>query len=105
MMMMMMIVQPERPQITIWRMCIACWVPKSKKTHSQHLLLLHCKNGCKNALRCYVKPTLLVLFHTVPSSTPVHLKVRYSFQVFRTSAFATLIPSNVCYLPHLSCVS
>ena len=27
------IVQPDRPQMTIWRMRIACWMPKATDTH------------------------------------------------------------------------
>ena len=26
-------VQPDRPQMTIWRMRIACWIPKATNTH------------------------------------------------------------------------
>jgi hypothetical protein len=26
-------VEPGRPQMTIWRMCIACWIPKARNTH------------------------------------------------------------------------
>ena len=33
-------VQPDRPQIKIWRMRIACWIPKATKTHSQHVILI-----------------------------------------------------------------
>jgi hypothetical protein len=35
------IVQPDRqPQMTIWRMRIACWIPKATNTHSQHVVLI-----------------------------------------------------------------
>jgi hypothetical protein len=27
-------VEPGRPQLTIWSMCIACWIPKATNTHS-----------------------------------------------------------------------
>ena len=27
-------VQPDRPRMTIWRMCIACWMPKTTNTHT-----------------------------------------------------------------------
>jgi len=27
-------VQPDRPQTTIWRMHIICWIPKATNTHS-----------------------------------------------------------------------
>ena len=33
-------VQPGRPQMTIWRMCIACWVPKATNTHSEYVILI-----------------------------------------------------------------
>jgi hypothetical protein len=29
------IVEPGRPQMTIWRMHIACWIPKATNTHSE----------------------------------------------------------------------
>jgi hypothetical protein len=27
--------EPDRPQMTIWRMRIACWIPKATNTHIQ----------------------------------------------------------------------
>jgi hypothetical protein len=33
------IVQPDRPQGTIWRMCIGSWIPKDTYTHSEHVTL------------------------------------------------------------------
>jgi len=27
--------EPERPQMTIWRMRVACWIPKATNTHTQ----------------------------------------------------------------------
>jgi hypothetical protein len=33
------IVEWGRPQMTIWRMRIACWLPKAKDTHSECVLL------------------------------------------------------------------
>ena len=32
-------VQPDMPQMTIWRMHIACWIPKATDTHSGYVLL------------------------------------------------------------------
>ena len=29
------ILQPDRPQMTIWRMRIACWLPETTNTHSE----------------------------------------------------------------------
>jgi len=39
------IVQPDRPQMTIWRMRIAFWMPKATNTRSHYVLpiVVHCK--------------------------------------------------------------
>jgi hypothetical protein len=31
------IVEPGRPQMTIWCMCIACWLPNTTNTHSKYV--------------------------------------------------------------------
>jgi hypothetical protein len=33
-------VVPDRPQMTIWHMRIACWIPKATNTHSQYVILI-----------------------------------------------------------------
>ena len=33
------VVQPDRPQMTIWRMRIVCWIPKATDTCSQYVIL------------------------------------------------------------------
>jgi len=52
------VVEPDRPQITIWRMPISRWVPKATNTLS---------DGRRNAPQYYVTRTLPVLF-----SVPVY---------------------------------
>jgi hypothetical protein len=32
------IVEWSRPQITIWRMRISCWIPKATDTHSEYVV-------------------------------------------------------------------
>jgi len=32
------IAQPDRPQMTIWRMCMACWIPKATNAHSEYVI-------------------------------------------------------------------
>jgi hypothetical protein len=32
-------VEPDRPQIKIRRMRLACWIPKAPNTHSEHVIL------------------------------------------------------------------
>ena len=34
------IVEPDRPVMTIWRMRIACWIPKATNTHSEYALVI-----------------------------------------------------------------
>jgi hypothetical protein len=34
------IVMTDRPQITIWRMCIACWILKSTNAHSEYVIFI-----------------------------------------------------------------
>jgi hypothetical protein len=34
------IVEADRPQMTIWRTHIACWIPKAKNTLSEYVILI-----------------------------------------------------------------
>jgi len=34
------ILQPDRPQVTIWCMRIACWITKATNTHSEYIILI-----------------------------------------------------------------
>ena len=48
-------VEPDKPQMTIWRMRIACWIPKAIDTHSEFVtLIFHCNSGCTNAPQCNI---------------------------------------------------
>jgi len=33
-------VQRDRPRMTMWRMRIACWIPKATDTHSEYVILI-----------------------------------------------------------------
>ena len=57
-------VQSDRPQMTIWRTRIACWLPKGTNTHSEYVIRidLHGSSVDTNASQCYVIHILLVLF-------------------------------------------
>ena len=63
------IVEHGRPQMTIWLMRIAYWIPKAINTHSEYVTHFffppHCNNGRTNAPQFYVIRTFPVLF---PSS-------------------------------------
>jgi hypothetical protein len=28
----------DRPRLTVWHMCIACWIPKATNTHSEYVI-------------------------------------------------------------------
>ena len=34
------IVEPNRPQMTRWRMRMACWIPKGTNTHSESVIFI-----------------------------------------------------------------
>jgi len=66
------IVQPDRQQMTIWRMRIAWWIPKATNTHTHTNSRLcntygfsHCNSGYANAPQCYVIRTLPNLLNEV----------------------------------------
>ena len=68
--------EPERPQTTIWRMRVACWISKATHTHKYVIYIshFHSNNGYVNAPQCYFIRTLPVLFE---------LRNNVSFQIFR----------------------
>jgi hypothetical protein len=45
----------------IWLMRMTCWIPKAGNAHTG-CVILHCNNGCTNALQCYDIHILSVLF-------------------------------------------
>ena len=45
-------VEPDSPEITIWRMGNACWIPKVKDTQYVVRISLPRKNGYLKALQC-----------------------------------------------------
>jgi len=34
------IAEPDRPHMTMWRMRIACWIPKATNAHSEYVILI-----------------------------------------------------------------
>jgi len=44
------VVKRVKPQMTIWRMRIACWIPKV--TDTQYSLFFHYNNGLANIPQC-----------------------------------------------------
>jgi hypothetical protein len=62
------IVERGRPHMAIWRLSIACCIPKATNTQTQvvpYSLLLHCNNVCTNAHQYCIIRTLPVLLERV----------------------------------------
>ena len=59
-----MIAEPDRPQMTIRRMLLACWITRATDTHSECVILsaFHGSNVHTKAPSSYVISTLPVLF-------------------------------------------
>jgi hypothetical protein len=48
-------VEPDRPQMKILCMCVACWIPKATNTQEYVILLVfYWNSGGMNASQCYV---------------------------------------------------
>ena len=65
------IVQPDSPQIAIWRMRVACWIPKATNTRSEYVILIpfplqqwQCERA--SMLRYSALPVLCLYQCTVP---------------------------------------
>ena len=54
------IVQRGRPQMTIWRMRIACWITKAANTHTLRLCNTHCLSTATVVVRKRLHVTLYV---------------------------------------------
>jgi hypothetical protein len=73
------VVERGTPQMAIWRVRIAYWIPKATNTHTScvNSLLFYCNNGCTKAPQCYVIRTYIAgLFnnwHCVVSEDGTHV--------------------------------
>jgi hypothetical protein len=101
------IVQPDRPHMAVWRMCISCWVPKATNTHPEYVIfiafprqqLLH----ERNAPQCYAIRTLTVR----PSRAEFtdHLVTAVSTNSLQAAALSTLWrPAVTSIIAHMKTV-
>jgi len=51
-------VEPDRPQMTVWRMRIACWITKAANKHSEYIT--HCFSTATLVTRTHHSDTLYV---------------------------------------------
>jgi hypothetical protein len=82
------IVEPDRPQMTIWRMRIARWITKATHTHSQYVILT------AFPLQQWLHERTCLLRHTYFACL-----VQYSFQKFPPSLSVVLYALLVVRFP------
>jgi hypothetical protein len=71
-------VESDGPKMTIWRMHIACWIPKVTNTHSEYVILiafppqqwLHERASmlCHTYIDCLVTMKVCLMFHVLLTS-------------------------------------
>jgi len=55
------IVEPPRPQVTIWLMLIACRIPKATNTNSEYVRNTYCSSTARMVTRTPIYVTLYVI--------------------------------------------
>ena len=74
------IVELDRPQITIWRMRIACWISEASNTHSEYVMFI------AFPLQRYLNERASALLHThiacFASSFQLHLYVPFCLKYY-----------------------
>ena len=63
------------PQMTIWRMRIACWIPKATNIHSEHVIIVYFQqqqwwNESTLVLRHTYFASLVICHFTCESDSP-----------------------------------
>ena len=60
------VVEPCRPQMIMWYMRIACWIPKATDTHSEYVtrIALYCNNSLWTRLNVTLSAPCLSCFNT-----------------------------------------
>ena len=90
------IVEPERPQMTIWRMHFAFWIPKATNMHSEYVILIASPlqqwlHECVSVL-CYTYNACLVKKYNDRQVKSIDIKTTgYPSQVFNIDLISTKI--------------
>jgi len=88
------IVESGRPQITIWRMHISCWIPKTTNMHSEYVICF--SNSTMVALmRLSVK-----LYVRCLSCLIISKSVRLVEKCSEYEMYAAIFPCNSCNKTH-----
>jgi len=99
------IVERSRPRMTIWRMHIACWIPKATDTYSEYIMLIAFsrqkwfrESVWMFRYTCIVCSVIFIIF----SSTPAFWKWRLSSR-FPHQNFVWLSPHPHPQVYYISC--
>jgi hypothetical protein len=78
------IVQPGRPQMTVWRMRIACWITKASDTHSECVILIVFPLQQRFIVTSYVH-FRSCYFTKTPPAPHVNIKIRPEYSYYSAS--------------------
>jgi len=69
-------VETDSPQMKIWRMRVACWIPKATNTHSEYVILVAfpLQRWFTNAAQCYLIRPLPVSFTNNQITQPAEIR-------------------------------
>ena len=73
-------IEPDRPQLAVWRMRIACWIPKATNTHSQYVIFI------AYPLQQWLHERSSMSRYTYIGCLVCYLPFRYFFHICRISA-------------------
>jgi hypothetical protein len=95
-------VKPERPLVTIWRMRIACWIPKATSTHLQYVILIAARTPLSVTLCVYRLSCLLPACYRLASLAPTtHFSTHFSVPTPHVAASRPLLISTFLHVIHL----
>jgi len=100
------IVEQDRPQMTIWRMRIACWIPRATDTLSRYVILIafqwqqwfHERASMRSYLHCLC--VCVCVFLHLKLCTSSHVPCRNSqITVMLTGQYSTVRPLyGTCFM-------
>jgi len=80
------IIEPDRPQMTMWRMCVTWWIPNATNTHLEYVTVIALP------LRQWLHELSLLLLYT-------YIACLLSFVVFLVDVFVVFILQLTLRLP------
>jgi hypothetical protein len=94
------IVERDRPQMTIWRMRITCWIPKATNRHSEYVNT-YCLPSAKMVARKRLVVTFYVHFLSLQYSVGITYSIVYLLSVMGSQFYFYHKFSVICPLTKL----